>query len=353
MLAIAMAQESMITAQSVVSHQLSSVVSDEEVERAAILGMVDVIEKKTGLSGSTLLTKAEFQQEKLWKEGKREGYGVRVQLVPRQGFFVDSVIPNSPAEKAGIKPGDVIVSFAGLSLMGLPPQSMLNILNQDYAEAVSVGFVRDGSVQQVSVHKAAFQMEMFSLGYEGYIPLHFFGKGVCENLEQVVQAQADQPLIIDLRDNEGGLWEEGIACLDLFLDKDAVLGYRQMVDGTSIPILSQKEIQHSAPMVIVINQGTRGPAELFALVLQEYGRAELVGERTYGAAVDYQYYPIDPRWILKLADTELISAKKISWRNIGVTPNVSIGLHLDRPTYTGVPQTDMQLETAHQLIAAD
>ena len=353
MLALAMAEEPMVTAKAIVNRQLNSVVSEEELERAAILGMVEEIEKETGLSGSTLLTKEEVQQEKFWKEGKREGYGVRVQLLPRQGFFVDGVIPNSPAEAAGIKSGDVIVSFAGLSLMGLPPQSMLNILNQEYSEAVSVGVVRNGSVNQVSVQKDVFQMEMFSAGQNGYIPLHFFGKGVCGKLETVVKEQANQPLIIDLRDNEGGLWEEGIACLDLFLDRNAVLGYRQMTDGTTIPILSQKEAQHSAPMVIVINQGTRGPAELFALTLQEYGRAELVGERTYGASVDYQYYPLDEKWILKLADTEMISANKLSWRNNGVTPNVSIGLHLDRPTYTGGPQTDMQLETAIQLIASD
>ena len=351
MLTIAMAEESMATAHAIVSRQLNSIVSKEELEKAAILGMVDTIENKTGLSGSTLLTKDEFQREKLWKEGKREGYGLRVQLIPRQGFFVDGVIPNSPAEKAGVKPGDIIVSFAGISLMGLPPQSMLNILNQEFVEAVSVGFVRDGTVRQADVQKDAFQMEMFSLGHEGYVPLHFFGRGVCEKLEITVKAQTDQPLILDLRDNEGGLWEEGIACLDLFLDRDVVLGYRQMVDGTSIPILSQKAMQHSAPMVIVVNQGTRGPAELFAIVLQEYDRAELVGEKTYGASVDYQYYPIDDKWILKLADTELISAKKVSWRNKGVTPNVSVGLNLDRPTYTGVPQTDMQLETALQLIA--
>jgi carboxyl-terminal processing protease len=225
-LAIAMAEESMVTAQAILSRQLNSVASEEELEKAAILGMVETIENKTGLSGSTVLTEDEFQREKRWKEGKREGYGLRVQLIPRQGFFVDGVIPNSPAEKAGIKPDDVIVSFGGLSLMGLPPQSMLNILNQEFAEAVSVGFVREGTVRQADVQKDAFQMEMFSLGHEGYVPLHFFGKGVCEKLEITVKEQSSQPLILDLRDNEGGLWEEGIACLDLFLDKDVVLGYR-------------------------------------------------------------------------------------------------------------------------------
>ena len=144
---------------------------------------------------------------------------------------------------------------------------MLNILNPDYPEAVSVGLVRNGSMHQVSVEKDGFQMEMFSVANDGYISLHFFGEGVCGELERVVQEQADRRLIIDLRDNEGGLWEEGIACLDLFLDRNSVLGYRQMADGTSIPILAQKEALHSAPMVIVINQGTKGPADV-ALVLQ-------------------------------------------------------------------------------------
>jgi carboxyl-terminal processing protease len=353
MLSMAMAQESMVTAQAIINRQLNSEVSVEDLEHAAILGMVQTVEEQTGLSGSTVLTEKEYEQEKSWKEGKREGYGVRVQLIPRQGFFVDSVIENSPADKAGIQNSDIIVSFAGHSLVGLPPEAMLYILNQDYPKAITVGFVRNGSAQQVSVQKGFFQMEMLSVVSENIIGIHFFGKSVCGEFEAVVEEQADQPLVLDLRDNEGGLWEESIACLDLFLERNAVLGYRQMVDGTSIPILSQRNMQHVAPVVVLVNQGTKGPAELFALVLQEYGRAELVGERTHGNAVDYQYYPIDERWLLKLADTELLSANKVSWRNNGITPNFSVPLHADIPTYTGVKQIDMQLETAIRLLSSD
>lgn len=353
LLTMAMAQESMITAQAIINRQLNSAVSVEKLERAAIFGMVQAVEEQTGLSGSTVLTEEEYQEEKSWKEGKREGYGVRVQLIPRQGFFVDGVIENSPADKAGIQNSDVIVSFAGRSLVGLPPQAMLGILNQEYPKAITVGFVRNGSVQQVSVQKRFFQMEMLSVVSENIVGIHFFGKGVCEEFEAVVQEQTDQPLVLDLRDNEGGLWEESIACLDLFLERNAVLGYRKMVDGTSIPILSQGDMQHVAPVIVLVNQGTKGPAELFALVLQEYERAELVGERTYGNAVDYQYYPIDQKWLLKLADTELLSANKSSWRNNGVTPNILVPLHASIPTYTGVKQIDMQLETAIRLLSSN
>lgn len=353
MLAMAMAQESMVTAQAIINRQLNSAVSIEELERAAIYGMVQTVEDLTGLSGSRVLTEEEYAEEKSWKEGKREGYGVRVQLIPRQGFFVDSVIENSPADKAGIQNSDIIVSFAGSSLVGLPPQAMLDILNQDYPKAITVGFVRNSSVQQVSVQKEFFQMEMLSVVSENIVGVHFFGKGVCRELEIVVKEQTDKPLVLDLRDNEGGLWEESIACLGLFLEHNAVLGYRQMVDGTSIPILSQKGMQHVAPVVVLINQGTKGPAELFALVLQEYGRAELIGEKTYGNAVDYQYYTIDKKWLLKLADTELLSANKTSWRNNGVTPNISVPLHAAIPTYTGVKQIDMQLETAIRLLSSN
>ena len=78
--------------------------------------------------------------------------------------------------------------------------------------------------------------------------------------------------IIDLRDNQGGLWEEAVSTLDMFFPKDAVLAYRQYADGTKIPMLSQSSAVQTEPVVILINQGTRGPAELVAdIARKRYG----------------------------------------------------------------------------------
>ena len=140
--------------------------------------------------------------------------------------------------------------------------------------------------------------------------------------------------------------------LDLFVEQNEVLGYRQSTDGTAIPILSNHEPIITEPVVILVNQGTQGPAELFALVLQERHQATIIGETTFGSAVDYRIQYPKKDWVLMLADTEILSAKKHSWHEQGITPNMSIPRGIvEVSTYTGVHHVDRQLQTAVQLIS--
>ena len=257
---------------------------------------------------------------------------------------------DSPAFQAGLQTGDFIVSINTRSLSGLSADQMLSVLEIEGRERLIVDVLRDGSKQTVKLHKGAFAVPQVTSIVDpqypsaGVLQIQFFGE---QSSTQVKRSLENGSIsIIDLRDNQGGLWEEAVATLDLFFPKDTVLAYRQYSDGTKIPVLSQSSAVQIEPVVILINQGTKGPAELVALTLQENGMATLVGERSAGEAIDHHVLYPNRQLVLLMADIRLLSSKKRQWHGAGVVPNLSIS---SNQTYRG---EDRQQQAAIQLISS-
>ena len=113
----------------------------------------------------------------------------------------------------------------------------------------------------MKIHKGAFAVPQVTSIVDpqypstGVLQIQFFGEQQYSSEKTLEEGSIS---IIDLRDNQGGLWEEAVATLDLFFPKDTVLAYRQYSDGTKIPVLSQSSAVQIEPVVILINQGTKG-----------------------------------------------------------------------------------------------
>ncbi len=345
---LALGQEPVLKAKNIIEQTFEEEISSVELERAAINGMLTTIEENTGLKGSIAMSPEEHQELMSRQLGVREGYGLRVQLLPGRGFYVDSVIPDGPAANAGVVEGDVIISLADNPFTGLEPEQMLSILNQEYSEKIPIDVVRGDELRRFTLSKGVFQLQLVSV--DESINIHFFGKGASQHLQHYLQQQTGQGVVIDLRDTEGGVWEEAIKSLDLLLPKEEVLGYRKTMDGVAIPIISKSEVIYSQPIIVLINQGTSGPAELFALTLQEHQRATIMGDVSAGNASDFRIHSLDNGIILKLVNTEILSSQKRSWTGKGIVPNMLIRQNIALPAY-GSSSTDIQLETALRLLS--
>jgi carboxyl-terminal processing protease len=342
------AQETIPIAQKLIEETYGDEISDNELECAAINGMLENIEMQTGLSGSQALTLAEHQKNLEWQMGIREGYGLRVALLPGRGFLVENVLADGPAEIAGIQQGDVIISLADHPFTGLQPEQMLHILHQEYEDIVPVDVVREDELRRFNVKKGRFKLQLIS--EQEALTIHFFGRGVSEQLKVHLERKLNQPMVIDLRDNEGGVWDEAVSSLDYFLPAEEIIGYRRTMDGLSIPMIGKIEQVHNAPLIVLINQGTKGPAELFAISLQEHRRATILGVTSAGEASDFREHKLGEDMIMKLVDTEILSPQKGSWTGQGVEPNILIRQNIALPAY-GSSSSDMQLETALRLIS--
>jgi carboxyl-terminal processing protease len=329
---------------------LSERYDDGMLQKSAIEGMLQVVDQQSGLMGSQVLTYPEFEEWKGWKRGEREGYGIRIQVLAGRGLVIDHVMMDSPAHKAGLQAGDFIVSINTRSLSGLSADQMLSVLEAEGADRLIVDILREGTQRTMRLQKGEFVVPQVNRISESQFPskpvlrVHFFGENSSTEIKKHLE-QGTVP-IIDLRDNQGGLWEEAVATLDMFFPKDTVLAYRQYADGTKIPVLSQSSAVQTEPVVILINQGTRGPAELVALTLQENGMATLVGERSAGEAIDYHVLYPNRELVLLMADVRLLSSKKRQWHDAGVVPNLSIS---PSQNYRG---EDRQQQAAIQLISS-
>lgn len=311
-----------------------------QLEMAAIQGMLSSVDEQRGLVGSRVLSQREYQQYLTWREGDREGYGMRIQILPGQGFIIEHIMKSSPAQRAGVKVGDLVVALNTRSLTGLTPEKVLELLEIEGGSRLLMDVVRDGERRQLKVVKGSFDIHQVVV--EKTVEVQFFGRGTTQEIEKGI----NQSAVLDLRDNTGGLWEEAIETLDLFFPKHAVIAHRQLSDNLIVPILSQREEIFDGPLIVLVNQRTSGPAELVAITLQEHQRATIVGERSAGFAVDYTVLKPDDSWVLMLAETQLLSSKKQSWNQYGVVPNLRVsGDH----SYLG---EDRQLQTAIELIKA-
>ena len=329
---------------------LSERYDDSLLQKAAIEGMLQLVDQQSGLTGSKILTYPEFKDWKDWKRGERVGYGIRIQVLAGRGLVIDHVMIDSPAHKAGLQAGDFIVSINTRSLSGMSADQMLSVLESEGVERLTVDILREGTQRTMNLQKGPFVVPQVTWLTEPQLPskpvlqVQFFGENSSKQIKKYLEEGSVS--ILDLRDNQGGLWEEAVSTLDMFFPKDTVLAYRQYADGTKIPVLSQSPAVHTEPVVILINQGTRGPAELVALTLQENGMATLVGERSAGEAIDYHVLYPNKQLVLLMADVRLLSSKKRQWHDAGVVPNLSIS---SSQSYRG---EDRQQQAAIQLISS-
>lgn len=341
---LAFAQENVQDVYSVLSRDFDA----NRLERAAIEGMLGEVERQTGIEGSKALTKSDYETWQQWRQGSRDGYGLRIQVVAGRGFLVEHVMKDSPAAKAGLLEGDFVVSVNTRSLSGLAGQHMLSLLESEDDERLLLELIRDNELKQVKLYRGQFDVPQVSIPqvtpHGSTVQVHFFGQGSADKIAN--SAKESNISILDFRDNSGGLWEEAVATLDVFLPSKTVVAHRRHHDGNQIPILAQQSPLQTEPIVILVNQGTQGPAELVALTLQEQGVATVVGERSAGVGVDYHPLYPNKEWVLLMADTILLSSKKQSWHSIGVVPNLTIS---DQQSYRG---EDRQLQTAIQLTSS-
>ena len=135
---------------------LSERYDDGILQKAAIEGMLEVVDQQSGLTGSKVLTYPEFQDWKDWKRGEREGYGLRIQVLAGRGLVIDHVMTDSPAHKAGLQAGDFIVSINTRSLSGLSAEQMLSVLESEGVDRLTVDILREGTQQTMSLQKGEF-----------------------------------------------------------------------------------------------------------------------------------------------------------------------------------------------------
>lgn len=339
-----------------IQQQLPEPVDEEVLYQAALVGITSFLNQRSGANIHGVLTDREHNQIEAWLRGERDGIGAIYQIISGQGVLLEEIFPGGPAAAAGMETGDLIVAIDDQPFTGLSDALIYELTSQAALRPnITLDVMRaDQSLSRFEVLRGRYNIEAISRSDEAAcaIDVLFFSQGSAERLASLLESvPEDSGLLLDLRDNQGGLLEEALAAASLFLEGGAVITYRSMADGADEALVATGDRRWRRPVVVLTNERTAGAAEVFASALQDHRAATLVGTTTTGQAAEPRYYPLGSGLVLQLADTSLRSPSGRSWAGTGLIPDIRVEplqqrLSLSTP---GVPP-DIQHDTGRQLI---
>jgi carboxyl-terminal processing protease len=292
-------------------------------------------------------------------EGQFEGIGAEIQMKDKHVVIV-APLDNSPAQRAGLRPGDIILQVNQEPVMRLPLEQVVQRIRGPRGTTVTLTLLdptteqtRDVTVTRarVAVHHVTWQQVPGTT--VAHVRVAGFSQGVTHDLRQALTALEQQDLthiVLDLRNNPGGLLNEAVETASQFLASGTVLLVRD-AHGTTTPVPVQKDgVAPGLPLVVLINQGTASAAEIVAGALQDAHRAVLVGEKTFGTGTVLKPFPLSDGSVLMLAIEEWLTPNgRVIWHQ-GIVPDVVVALM--PPATPLLPDTERTL-TAAQWQASD
>jgi carboxyl-terminal processing protease len=242
-----------------------------------------------------------FAQQNASLDGEYTGIGAWVDT-SGENLVIISPIPDSPAEEAGLLPGDVVVAINGESMEGVDPALVLEKILGPENTSFQMTIAREGSDELLEFELTRAMIPLPSIESTliedeiGYIQIFSFANNTYTDFIDEINTLLEQDmkyLIIDLRNNPGGLVDPAIDLTSVFLE-DKVLLIEEWGDGTQTTYNTTKDaILKDLPVYILVNQGTASASEIMAGALQDYDRATLIGNQTFGKGLIQNWIPLD------------------------------------------------------------
>jgi len=298
----------------------------------AISGMVDSL----GDTGhSRFLTPEMLKQERNLTKGELEGIGAEVQMKDGQLVIV-APIDGSPAQKAKLNPGDVIQKVDGKEVSGLPLDQAVDLILGPAGSAVRLTVLdpRTRQTRDLTIIRARVTLHNVTWNplpgtTVAHLRISTFSKGVAKELREAltgIQREKLTALILDLRNNPGGLYDEAVSAASQFLRSGNVLLEKNAVDKIRPVPVQPGGVATDVPMVALVNGGTSSGAEIVAGALQDNHRATLVGEKTFGTGTVLQTFSLSDGSALMLAIEEWLTPDgHVIWHH-SIMPDVAVSL---------------------------
>lgn len=303
-----------------------------EVEYAAINGMLRTLDPH-----SVLLEPDEYSEMQLSTKGEFGGLGIVISIRDGQ-LTVIRPMEGTPAYLAGLKRGDRITNINDESTLNMPLEEAVSRLRGAPGSPVTVWVVREGpkgwpkpkrfDLVRAVIHIESIESRMLDGGI-GLVRLKSFQSNTCDDLQNALQrlhAQNLRGLVLDLRDNPGGLLQQAVCVADMFLSRGTIV-----TTSSNDPEKSERKLAHSDgtepdyPLIVLANGGSASASEIVAGALKNHDRAVVVGERTFGkGSVQVLYNDDNDGWALKLTIAQYLTPGDVSIQSVGIVPDIEI-----------------------------
>jgi carboxyl-terminal processing protease len=306
-------------------------VDQEAMMRGAIQGMLDAL----GDQHTSYMDPDQFQQANAPLEGSYEGIGAWVDT--NQDYLtIVSPMPGSPAEAAGLQPGDKVIAIDGDDMTGIDGNLVIRRVLGPAGSQVILTIVREGVQEPFEVEIIRAEIIVPSIEYRmldeeniGYIHLLQFADDSATELRAALKdllAQEPDGIVLDLRNNGGGYLFTAVEVASEFIEKGEVVLYEEYGDGSrdTYDALGGGLAQ-DIPLVILVNEGTASASEIVAGALQDHQRAPLVGSTTFGKGSVQNWIPLDnDQGAVRVTIARWLTPLERHIHEVGLTPDYPI-----------------------------
>lgn len=306
-------------------------ISDRKLMDAAIRGMVSSLDPH-----SAYLDNEEFEETRLSTMGSYPGVGIEV-AADGSAVKILHAIQGSPADVAGLRAGDEIVAIDGKEV-GSDVNGAIEHMRGVSGSTVTLTIRRAGIDGPKSFVMRRAKVEVHSVSYQslapgyGYVRIDEFSDNTPDEMNAAIsKLQRDNPaglrgLVLDLRDNPGGVLESGVAVADDFLNGGVILTAEGRTPDARFEMdATPGDLMNGAPIVVLVNSGTASAAEIVSAALRDHGRALLIGHKTYGKGTVQTVIPLQYGGAVKLTTSRYFTPSGGSVQGKGIVPDIVEG----------------------------
>ena len=306
-------------------------VEDSELIEAAITGMLTSLDPH-----SSFLNTENFSDMKEQTKGRFGGLGVEITM--EQGMVkVVSPIDDTPAARAGLQPEDFLIAVDEESIIGMQLSEAVDRLRGKVGSKVKIK-VQRGQTEPFDVTIVRDFIKIRSVRSEifdgiGYVRITTFSEqttpGLMEAVDDFFKTEGDslKGIVLDLRNNPGGLLTEAVTVSDAFLEEGEIVSTRGRNSGDGSHIYAKPgDIARGLPMVVPINSGSASASEIVAGALKDHGRAIILGTRSFGKGSVQSVIPISNSSAIRLTTARYYTPSGISIQARGIVPDIEVKL---------------------------
>ena len=325
--------------------------TDDKLTDGAVRGMVNSL-------GDQFTQYVEPRYAKILNEninGSFDGIGATIKQLASGDIQIVRTVPGTPAQKSGVEPGDILEAVDGKRINGLSSSEVAAMMRGERGTTVKLTIRREGTPKpfDLTLTRARIEVPLVTSKMVGadkniaYVSLLEFSATANDQLTKQVDdllKQKPKALILDLRDNPGGLLNQAVQIGDLFLKKGVFVIERDYKGAESTLETSDSGPAQDIPMVVLVNAGSASASEIVAGAIQDYGRAKLVGETTFGKGSVQSPQNLPNGGQLRITVQRWYTPKDRGIHGTGITPDFLIVNTPEDTKANKDPQLDAAVE---------
>ncbi len=305
-------------------------VTDEDLLNNAIRGMISGLDPH-----SDYLDRSEMSALRIETTGKYGGLGIEI-TKQGAGIRVISPIDDTPAHRAGVLPGDLIIQLDTRPVNRMTLNEAVNIMRGEPGTDITLTIIRQGSSQPLKITLTRAVIQIRSVRGRllddnfGYVRITQFQSTTPELARKKIQSLANESdslegMVLDLRNNPGGELRSAIGVSDMFIDDGIIVTTRNR-DGVSAQQYKATpgDILPDTPIVVLVNEGSASASEIVAGALQDHKRAIIMGEKTFGKGSVQTIFPVNADTAVKLTTHRYYTPADRSIQGRGIVPDIVV-----------------------------